>query len=442
MTASGLSRCLLGALLLVAASHLATARPRTFTVFDLVEQSEFVVSGTVLVVGEESARVALGRVLRGELAAEEITVSPIHVLSDMGRILDFRVGDEAALFLTRADDGSFTVVASGEGKVGLKPDTRESDLEAIERLIEIAALQGEDAENRAMLAEATAANPLLRAEAHRYIAVRLSHSNLRERYKDDLVALLRHEDDDVRLAALSALRYVRAEEALPLIIEATRDDNLRIVDNASLALAQYDTAESVAALIALTAHADPNVRVRAAIDLDASRRPEAKEALRRLLDDPDPKVRAHAPKRFVYLLRRREADDVIPKLISMLDDPVDEVQVGAAQALGESLSPLAVRPLLDVLRREDLTADMRDWSVKALECLCIKAGAGVCGPIQENLDLITEALKSGQWHASFGAVVILGQIRTPQAVAALQWAADNHPREDIRAHARRSLARP
>jgi HEAT repeat protein len=245
----------------------------------------------------------------------------------------------------------------------------------------------------------------------------------------------------VRTAALSGLQFARSDEALPLIIEATRDDSPRVVSQASMALGQYDTPESVAALIALTRSPDADIRTRAAIDLDDSRRPEAKQALKRLLDDPDPTVRAHAPRRFFGLLRRGQADDVVPTLISMLDDPVDEVRAAAAHALGESRNSAAVEPLVGVLQREAIGPGTEDWTLKALALLYTRAGPEARRVIEFNLDLIIASLKRGQWHASWGAAEILGSAKTPQAIAALEWAAEEHPLPGVRDLAAHLLGR-
>ena len=127
--------------------------------------------------------------------------------------------------------------------------------------------------------------------SHRYIGLKIAHSKLRENYKDSLVRLLGNDSDDVQAAALAGLQFVRAEDAIPLMVEATRSENLQVVSQASMALAQYDTEQSALVLIALAGHRDPRIRRRACVDLGRSRRLEAKEAIRNLLKDEDADVR-------------------------------------------------------------------------------------------------------------------------------------------------------
>ncbi|MHC4927953.1 MAG: HEAT repeat domain-containing protein, partial [Planctomycetota bacterium] len=86
----------------------------------------------------------------------------------------------------------------------------------------------------------------------------------------------------------------------PLLIECTQQEDIVVIKGASMALARHDTPESAAALIALSQHENPKIRIRAAIDLgNGITQPGAIEALMVLLDDPDTEVRAMAPRRFV-----------------------------------------------------------------------------------------------------------------------------------------------
>lgn len=424
--------------LVLLSSGLARAKIYAFSLLELIEQSNVMVSGKVLEVGENSALVEVGRTLKGRVAAKVIEVSPIWLEHCVGRSKNFTVGEEVVLLLKRSDDGSLTVVAAGQGKVAVDTKARDSELEAMARLIEIAALEGEDTQNRAMLSEATSPNTRLRSESHRYIATKIAHSSLRQNYKDSLIVLLKHQADDVRIAALRGLRFVKAEEAIPLMIEAARSEGLQVLSSASLALGQYDTEESVAARIALTRHPNPKIRARACIDLDRSRRLEAKEAIKKLFDDEDPGVRAMAPRGLVYWIRRGEAS-VTGRLIAMLRDPAEEVRVAGVHYLGETASPAAARSLLALLRHEGLNEPVAAQAVKSLNMLQ-KRNRPAGALIVKDLPLFIDILEHDRWNASFSVVGILGKAGTPEAAAALERAAKGHPREDVRWYAKRALA--
>ena len=428
-------------LLLLTAAPRAKASVANFSMYELAGGSDVVLVGKVRQVGDDSATVLVDTILKGEVTEKVVTVSPITIQHCMGASINIAQGEDVLLLLKRDDEGDLTVVTGGQGKIGLKPETRADTLAAAERLIAIMAIGDGHPRNKAMIAEAVSPNPKLRAEALRYVTSVISHSKPYDRYKDELVALLRHDDDDVRAAALAGLQFAAAEEALPLIIEATRSANVRVVNNASQALAPYDTADSVAAIIALIAHPKLSVRRRAAVDLTNSRRPEAKAALMALLDDDNIEMRAFGARRLVLWQRRGEAEDIIPKLIAMLDDPEQNVRVAAARALSESRSPAAVKSLLGVLRPEEIDSTMEAAAVGSLDALYRRAGAEAKGDIDNNLGLIIRSLERGDPSASRSAVGILDAAGTPEALAALRRAAQDHPREQVRAYAQRCLDR-
>ncbi len=294
MSRKGAAVAFLGLSCLCVLSSPAEAKIYYYTLLELVEQADVVVAAEVLSVGEETARLQVREVLKGRVEVKEISVSPIWRQHCLGRSLNFRAGEEALVCLKRSDSGSLLVVGGGQGKIALDMKTRDEVLSVARRAIEIASLEGEDARNRAMLVEATSSNAKLRSESHRYIAVKIAHSKLRENYKDSLVRLLGNDSDDVQAAALAGLKFVKAEGAIPLMVEATRSESLQVVSHASMALAQYNTEQSVAALIALTGHRNPRIRLRACIDLGRSKRPEARQAIKRLTRDEDADVRRFA----------------------------------------------------------------------------------------------------------------------------------------------------
>ena len=334
---------------------------------------------------------------------------------------------------------AYTVATDGQGRIVLKPETRKADIEAAKKLIEVSRIPDDDKLNRAMLALVKSTNPILRREACSHLSIVIAYAKNRQDYADDLIALLDCEDKDIRVAALSGLQHARAEKAIPQIIELTRATDPQVVEFASMALAQYDTTETVAALITLVQSSKVNLRKRAAIDLDNSRRPEAKMVLVALLDDPDPGVRELAPRRLTSWLRNGKGDDVIPKLISMLDDPEVKVQTEAASTLGESRKAIIVQPLLDVLARPSLDETLATRALQSLEMVIGGRDDQAKKIINRNLPLIIAALDHGNSLTASTAIGILAQSRTPEAVSALTAAAENHPRDETRKEALRML---
>lgn len=293
---------------------------------------------------------------------------------------------------------------------------------------------------RILLPDLKHESPSVRAETARALGA--------TRAKGAFDALLKATHDSepaVRCAAALGLGTLGYKEAIPRMVELTRSENTRVIRAASQALSQYDTRESTAALIALTKNEDPEIRGRASIDLCRSRRPGVKEALKQILYDKDPHVRANAPKRFINWLRHDEADDVLPRLVEMLNDSVPEVRISAADALGKTRNPDVVPPLIAELKKKPEDEKMKSKLINALYCHYNGGSAEARELIDEQIELIIEALKAGGpkdgFYPSSDAVSILNCSDKAEAKQALEWAAESHPSEKIRAYAKRCLAK-
>lgn len=419
----------------------ALAQIRVFSIMELAEQSDLVILGTVSHVGTERAQVRIETVLLGKLDAPSVSVAPIYLQLCVRQKLNFIAGEDVLIFGKHAGDNLVTVVAGGQGKIGIAPKAKEGLVEAVKRLLGIAALKDEHARNVAMLAHVKDENEVLRRESLHYITLKIASSKLRQRYKDDLVALLKDADPDVQLAGLHGIRFVDAKDTIPRLIELSRNVHKEVASAAGLALALYDTAESVAALVALTESEDPELRMRASIDLRRSSRPEAKETMKRLLEDADARVRATALQGFVYWLRRGQVKEVLPKLISMLADPVGKVRAAAANTLGECRDAKAVPPLLGLLERDAVEPEVEAAVLGALRGQYGRGGAEARALVDNKIGLIVAALKRGKDDSgpSLSAVGILNLSSKPEAKEGLRWAAASHPKEWIRELAKRSL---
>jgi HEAT repeat protein len=424
---------------------------RMYSLLELAQQSDLVFAGTVERVDEKTATVRIEKILAGSHEGERVVVTPITASTDVGPYVNIKAGEAVLMFTkTGAPGDPITVVGGGQGNRPLDPATREADITAAARVLEIAALKEEDAINRAMLAEATSANLRLRLVACGYVSGKISDSKLRNDYAKELVTLLDNLDPLVHRAALDALRFVDAPSAIPRIIALTRSTDAGVVNSASLTLGRYRTPECTAALIALTENPQADIRARAVLDLGNNRHdlilPElVRSALVARLEDQDPKVRAVALTALVYSLRDGQADELIPRIAALLQDPTEDVAASAARALGETRNPAAIGPLLEVLQRPALPRNLQYFTLQALDSHYSKDKPDAQPIVDKQMELVITALKNDTATAGFGpafqAVGILDLCRLPQARAALEWAAAAHPNSEVRDYAQRSLKR-
>lgn len=143
------------------------------------------------------------------------------------------------------------------------------------------------------------------------------------------------EEEEVRLAALSALLNMNAERAVPILQEVlrSRDEcSVELRTRAVFLIAQNPTAESVDILLDL-AHRIP---------------------------DPDPEVRAQA----VFWLSQVQSDEALDALMSILretDNP--ELQERAIFAISQHGGDDAVAVLRDFVERPDAPSGLRENAI-------------------------------------------------------------------------------
>ena len=431
-------------LILTAFVQTAQAVPPSYCLYEFAERSDVVFTGTVTAVSDKQAKVTVTEVLFGEMTEEKVSVSPTKVRSCVMEHMNFAVDESVLIFGTRESKGRITVVEAGYGKRTLDVEDPQATLATVRRILVINVMD-EDARHKAMLTEATNKDDLMRRESHRYIISRIGHSEQRSQYKDELITLIKNPDPQIKRTGIQAVECIQDNDLVPLLAECSQDDDMQVIEAASMALKNHDTPESAAALIALTQHKNTKIRIRAAIDLgNGITQPEAIEALTVLLDDPDTEVRAMAPRRFVRWFRRGQAGEVIPKLVQMLDDENWQVRSEAAHALGEYRTPETVGPLLDTLKKSSPQDGNVQWmTLNALYCHCSKGGSRERAMVDEQIDLVAGILLKStpntDYRTSFNAVGILSFSSTEQAKNALQWAAKHHDKKDIRNYAKRCL---
>ncbi len=423
----------------------ANAKPVIYNLWDLTEQSNVVFAGQVSEVGKNTATIKIKQVLSGKLDSNVIIVTPVTIEYDFGSPVNFKNGEQVLIYGNKNDNGQVVVAASGHGKITLEKNSEATEIDAAKRILEIVSLKDENEKNLAMIVEAKSANKRLQSEARSYVSIKIADSKQRNNYKNELIDLINDPNSEIQQIGLQGIRFIKADETIARVIELTESKDLNVVSAASMALAKYDTPDTVSTLIALTKHKEPRIRSRSAIDLDNSKHPEAKEALKLLLYDEDVSVRESSPRRFISWLRRNEADDVLPRLEEMLDDPSAEVRASAAQTLGESRNPVVVKNLIEALKKYLQDASMKRWILQSLYQHSSRNEAGAREQIDEVIDLVIDALKNGSKSDSFGpsfeAVGILALSNKPEAKEALRWAAESHPNITVKSYAERSIAK-
>ena len=409
---------------------------------ELAEHSDVVFTGKVTEVGGDSATVMVEEVLAGKPAGPAVTVSPIYLLQCTGSSRNFAVNERVLLLGKTAGADRMTLAVGDQGKIALTAETEARELAAARRLLEVARLENHE-KNFAMMSLVRSENETLRREARRYVASAISPAKMDDRFKNELVALMGDADPEIQTVGLAGMRFVKAPEAIPRMVELARSENFSVLSDVSLALGQYDTAESAAALIALTQHANPEIRRRACLDLRASRRPEAKVALIKLLSDRDPQVCALGPVGLVDWLRDDQTGEALPRLVELLDDPEPAVRASAAEQLGECRNSALVPPLLEALKKTPSEESVKRGILVALYCHYSKGDAQAKELIDASLAPIVAALKAGGPHDGYGpsfqAVGILDLSPKTEAREALEWAVQSHPNRDIQEYAKRSL---
>ena len=415
--------------------------PPNVSFVERAQTSDVIVAGTIGVIDDGRAQFTVERAFKGDVAASVVEVAPVEIGGMYTRI--FRPGETVVLFLKRA--APLIIMDEGWASLTYTPQTKTRTFEAIETLLKLPPLADKKAVARAMFGLATSDNPILKSEASAVISnLPPSERDKPALYEAELVELLRNPAADVRQMALRGLRFRRSQLALPLILEIARGDDEKLIDDASLALAAYEAPAADEVLIALTSHPNPNIRMRAMIDLGNgnNRSPAAKAALVARLSDADDRVRALASTRFVGWLRDGKAPEVVPRIIEMLDDPSAQVQLDAARALGESADARAIAPLFVTLKRPALAEELERIAIGSLDQIYSRLDAATRPPIaDDDLNLIAAFLGRHSNFSATDAVGLLAYSGTPQALAILRETARNHPDPYLRETAQKLIER-
>ncbi len=284
-----------------------------------------------------------------------------------------------------------------------------------------------------------------------------------------LIKALRAEDWRVREEAAGVLGRLHAVAAVPALLEALRQARPGpFGNNSGAAIVQaLRTMGAEAVPVLIDAFDDDNLRLRSVIVdiLGTVGGPDALSALIGALQDGEPRVRWRA----INALGRLGDEAAVPGLLALLEDVELEVRIAAAAALGQIGGPDAieglVRMLYDPTWRARWAAAQALWEIGAdavpvlLEALhadnarvrqaATRTLAEIGGPAIEGLvatlhdqdwdvrwcaaetlweigdravPALVRALDSDDWQAAWTAAEALRRIGTPLALKAVaQW---------------------
>jgi HEAT repeat protein len=242
----------------------------------------------------------------------------------------------------------------------------------------------------------------------------------REEMLEDLVTLqsdrIRHLNEIVERLYLSALseRKVRTDPA-PLIAAFNESESPKVRLYAIQELAAFEGPEAdvMGTLIQAMSDPDATVRLGVAKALGTIGDPNAADALMAALGDPASQVRAAAARSLGAI----EAKSAAPALCALLADPAEEVAIAAAGALGEIADPVALDPLIRIVKSDNVSAGLYEASANALARMKDpRAVPGLIGLLASKEDQI-------RW----AAVDALGNLRAPEGIQPLSLLAREDP---------------
>lgn len=165
-----------------------------------------------------------------------------------------------------------------------------------------------------------------------------------EANQEEIRRSLDDPDRDIRATALNALVTLRVHDAAALARAGLLDEDPFVRATAAKLLGDSGDETDAQRLVAvLEADSDPIARLRSAEALQRVGGPLAVAGLTRALSDPDEHVRLAA----VRAVRELDPESAKPALARLvLEDPMYEVRVQAARALGTT-GDIAVLPVLE-----------------------------------------------------------------------------------------------
>lgn len=181
-----------------------------------------------------------------------------------------------------------------------------------------------------------------------------------------LCALTHDKDARVRAAAVRALQELGSARALPALIERTEDRDPLVRELSVVALGTIGGEDACAALRSALRSGHPEVRFQAVVSyLDACETPQL-SALKPLLLDEDPKVRANTARCLTHF--GEQARGELQRALRDSHPPVRAEAALAVARLGEAPDPEALRPALaDAELLPDALEAIGQFELRALQ---------------------------------------------------------------------------
>lgn len=169
-----------------------------------------------------------------------------------------------------------------------------------------------------------------------------------EQRRNLLVGMLNDAEEDVRLAAASALEVLESCQELDQILESLRSDRRGERVKAIFAMGKVISPDVFPHLINLLKDPDPDIRSVAVQILGIKAHPKSLNNLVRHLKDPAPAVRVHTAVALGHFMDAR----LVPYLSAVLKDQDEQLVVAAVNSLAAINMPEAVAPLLPLCKDE------------------------------------------------------------------------------------------
>ncbi len=202
-------------------------------------------------------------------------------------------------------------------------------------------------------------------EIERFERERLEMTKMNDVYKSivhSLIALLNHEDRHIGRSARLVVRQI-GKTVLPVLIETINDKESPYRTGAARAISSIvdaEDAEAIPTLLEMTRDEDDDVRTWAAIGLGKIGDPQAVPALIETLKDSSNEVRRASAE----ALGAIGDPQAVPALIEVLKDENSLVRGYSAKALGAIGDPQAVPALIEAIK--DTSKDIRQEAAESL----------------------------------------------------------------------------
>ncbi len=445
---------------LVLQTQPAYAKIYHYSLLELVEKADYIVTGKVVEVGDTTAVVKLDQVIEGRITEKQITVTGIYAHHCLGKTKNFTKGDNVLLFLSAPKGGVYKVICGGQGKITLHDgvikayyftsakEYKVNDfIKSVKRLIEISEISDGDAKIRILFDLCESPDPVLRRSAWRYIRMKVYRSGKSTELRKNVIKMLSSKYPDTRIEGVNLLACFKDAEAAKLIVKAAWDPDYNVVANAILTLYRIDRPKAVEILVGLGKHKDHMVRTFACLELYRNGHPGHKEACRKLFASKDEKVLIAAAKMLTRAGVRGEAvkEVIYPKLVGMLDNSSEELLSAALFGLSACDEPEALRLLMPFLVKKETSGKTKAEVVRGIHHVLLRTkdeyfagNPDLKKYLHENLHLVIEHLEGDGLNPK-SAISILRIVGTPVAIEALKRAVKNHPDPTVRQFAEASL---